>query len=193
SSISRYFDITTTNTVTANYFELMYDSTELQGASRGLLRLNYSSNSGSTWSRVVASTPTTANSAIGYVAKSGNTITLSTTTLKFTASDSVNSSLSPLFILPGSPTINNVVVKDNKVTAYPNPFADQLTIETELAAGIYSIAVMDLNGKIINKQNVEIIEGTNRMVLPTETFAKGIYIINISGNNSNYMIKVVKQ
>jgi hypothetical protein len=59
-------------------------------------------------------------------------------------------------------------------------------------AGKYQIVLLDLNGKTIMNQNIEITESNTRMLMPTENLAKGIYFLNLIGNNSKQTMKVIK-
>jgi hypothetical protein len=187
SSIKRGFDVSVSNNVTATVFEMSYDSTELAGADRGKLRFNKSVNSGVSWSDVTGCTPTTANAATGSVKR--NNIALTGTTL-YTASDSANTPLSPVFVSPSQNTLSEIT--SSQISVYPNPFNTEFTLDMSVEAGKYQIVLLDLNGKTIMNQNIEITESNTRMLMPTENLAKGIYFLNLIGNNSKQTMKVIK-
>ncbi|MBI3233572.1 MAG: T9SS type A sorting domain-containing protein, partial [Bacteroidetes bacterium] len=192
SSIARAYELTTANNVTASYFEMNYDSTELMGANRSKLRINKSTNSGSTWSNISGCTPTSANAATGYVSKLN--LALTGTTL-FTASDSINAPLSPLFVnnTVGGNIAAATAISNNKVSVYPNPFTSDFTLEMEVKGGNYKLMLMDMNGKVMMSENIAMMEGTTRMLIPTTELSKGMYILTIMNGNEMKTIKVVKE
>jgi hypothetical protein len=187
SSISRNYDITVANNVTASVFEMTYDSTELAGADRSKLRFNKSTNNGSTWSNINGCSPSTANTSTGKVIKNG--ITLSGT-IKFTVSDSANTPLSPVFV--NNNQVNSNIEYSSQLMVYPNPFNKEFTIDMNVSAGKYTVMLTDLNGKVIINNNIETIEGNTQMVVPSESLSQGVYILSIVGNNFKQTTKVVK-
>lgn len=187
SSISRNYDITVANNVTASVFEMTYDSTELAGADRSKLRFNKSTNNGSTWSNITGCTPSTANASTGAVRRNGTTLS---GTIKFTVSDSANTPLSPVFV--NNNQVNSNIEYSSQLMVYPNPFNKEFTIDMNVSAGKYTIMLTDLNGKVIINQNIETTEGNILMVIPSESLSKGVYILNIVGNDFKQTTKVVK-
>ena len=189
SSINRNFEVNVASNVTATVFEMNYDSSELAGADRSKLRINQSTNSGATWSDIVGCSSSSANASTGRVYKTG--VSLSGTIL-FTASDSANTPLTPVFV---SNTQNNASATSsvNQFMVYPNPFNNEFTLDMTVVAGTYSIVLTDINGKVIINQNVEAVEGNSKMVLSTSELAQGVYLLNIVSNNGRQTLKVVKQ
>jgi hypothetical protein len=187
SSIKRGFAVSVSNNVTATVFEMNYDSTELAGADRGKLRLNKSVNSGATWSDITGCTPSTANAATGNIKR--NNIALTGTTL-FTASDSANTPLSPVFATTSQKTSSEI--NSSQVSVYPNPFNTEFTLDMNVAAGQYQVVLSDLNGKTMMNQNIEINENNTRMLVPTENLAGGVYFLTLIGNNNKQTMKVIK-
>lgn len=77
------------------------------------------------------------------------------------------------------------------ITVSPNPFNDQLVIETVnlIAAGI-EIKMYDLSGRIIK---LPYKSEADKIYLSTEQLDAGIYFVEIAGNKFSKMVKVVKE
>jgi len=190
SSIARFYDVTTQNAVTATGFELNYDSTELNGNVRGRLRINQSANGGTTWSSISGCSPSTTNASTGKVTK--NNVSLSGT-IRFTASDSLNS-LSPVFVNNNTTTTTTTTEAiSGTISTWPNPFNSSFTAELDVAAGSYQVTLMDMNGKVIESKLVEVQNGKVQMNVSGEGLSSGVYLLNVQGNGSNTHLKVVKQ
>ncbi|MBI3234968.1 MAG: T9SS type A sorting domain-containing protein, partial [Bacteroidetes bacterium] len=190
SSIKRNYTVTVGSAVTASYFEMNYDSTELNGANRSKLRINKSTNSGSTWSNISNCSPTSANNATGYVSKTNVALT---GTILFTTSDSVNSSLSPVFVQ--QTTVNAAMTSLNSINSvYPNPFTEQVTVDFNSAnTGLATIRLTDINGKVVYQSNLSTVEGKNIANINGTQLSSGLYIITIMNGDDVKTSRIIKQ
>jgi PKD repeat protein len=99
-----------------------------------------------------------------------------------------NSKAEPEFTTTLQPTGIKTVTDDGKIKLYPNPFAEELTIEaTENNSS--------MNFEIINTAGQVVASGTvlNKTVVPTEHFLPGVYIVKLSGKNIGEFKKVIKK
>ena len=187
NSIKRYFGF-----VPANYsglltsFELNYDSSELNGADRSKLRMSQSNNSGSSWNILVGGNRSTTASTTGKVSRAN--ISIGASGSWFTASDSVNSPLSPVvnnqqLAIGGQQLANNII-------AYPNPFNSvlNLTAESNLTENTM-LNLYDIEGRLLMSQPVKLNSGTNQLSIATDQLAQGIYLVQFG----TIVMKVVKE
>ncbi|HWB64972.1 MAG TPA: T9SS type A sorting domain-containing protein [Chitinophagales bacterium] len=81
-------------------------------------------------------------------------------------------------------TVNNCTGIDNiagsLVSVYPNPFSNQLSIKTS-AIENGTLTLMDVTGKVVQTVRVNTASGVT--VINTSRLEKGIYMLNIIGNN----------
>ena len=79
------------------------------------------------------------------------------------------------------------VNRANVVMVFPNPFNDGFTISgiTENS----NITVLDVMGKVIHSNTTHNTQHT----IPTTNWAKGLYIVQLRGNQSSTTLKVIKQ
>lgn len=75
-----------------------------------------------------------------------------------------------------------------EVTIYPNPFTNQLFIESTEQFEMFTIC--DLPGKILIEEKLKKNETT---VVNTESLKKGIYILKLTNQQKSKVLKVVKQ
>jgi uncharacterized repeat protein (TIGR01451 family) len=69
--------------------------------------------------------------------------------------------------------------KDGAVALYPNPAAEQATLDlTALAAGSYSVRVLDLTGRVVREQKAA---GAQQQTLPLLGLPAGTYVVQVSG------------
>jgi hypothetical protein len=76
-------------------------------------------------------------------------------------------------------------INSSNVAVYPNPFVNQLTIVVNENS---NLVLTDLTGKQVLNQTL--LTGEN--VLNTQNLAKGIYLVNVVGNNSVQTFKVIR-
>lgn len=71
------------------------------------------------------------------------------------------------------------------IEVFPNPADDELNVRFSLAtAHTVQLTVVDLAGKVIHKQSIQAAEGTNLILLSTETLASGSYLIRFEGEGA---------
>lgn len=85
---------------------------------------------------------------------------------------------------------NDLTTISDKLNLYPNPSSGDinLTFVSDYSENA-NIVVCDITGKLVFKTDLEIDKGQNLIKL--SGFNAGIYIINISGNNTNYTEKFI--
>jgi len=97
--------------------------------------------------------------------------------------------------------INNttgITTNTNNMTslkAYPNPFSDDLTVNfTSYESKTITYAMFDMLGNQVAKERVSVHKGDNEFKINTGVISKGVYFINLSGNDGKKTsaIKVVK-
>lgn len=86
------------------------------------------------------------------------------------------------------------VLRDNKLTAYPNPFNDYLQVKIELVQeGNIIIRVINLLGEEMLRENLtNAAEGENFLLLNTASLHGGIYILQVQTPESRWEIMVEK-
>ena len=89
-----------------------------------------------------------------------------------------------------SKTVSLTFGKNLIVRTFPNPVANELTIEVETAAKMVDISVVDVLGRVVFSKNTE---GANSLKINTTHWQSGIYILKISDNATRFQQKIVKQ
>lgn len=74
--------------------------------------------------------------------------------------------------------------KTLEASVYPNPFQDIINVSFE---GNGLISILDINGKLINSQNVN-----HQAKIDLSSLNKGVYFLNIEGENGKFTQKIVK-
>ncbi|MCZ2129963.1 MAG: T9SS type A sorting domain-containing protein [Bacteroidia bacterium] len=82
-------------------------------------------------------------------------------------------------------------IKSNAaITVYPNPVSDYANIKfDESILGHKQIIVRDLSGRIVEQLNTN----TNTLSFPLNNYPSGIYFINIVSEQTNTVVKLVKE
>lgn len=81
-----------------------------------------------------------------------------------------------------------------RLNAYPNPSMSNMTLSFEDATpGQYDINVMDLNGRAIYNQSVQISSSSARQVIPASQWASGMYLLRVSKEGAQRTMTIVKQ
>ena len=80
------------------------------------------------------------------------------------------------------------------ITVYPNPIVESTSMQISgINNGLVSYTISDIEGKIIRTDIISTATGPETIkVIDMAGFAKGIYLLNIQGNNINQTIRLVK-
>ena len=84
----------------------------------------------------------------------------------------------------------------NQITMglYPNPTTENLTVVIKSASlKNTEIEIVDINGKVIKKEEITLNSGVNQIVLNTNEFANGFYQISIKTDGINLSQRFIKQ
>ncbi|WP_438961514.1 T9SS-dependent M36 family metallopeptidase [Nonlabens sp.] len=113
-----------------------------------------------------------ANRGLGYSASSG----------------SVDSRFDQIEAFDTPPPLNITSLNSSRFTIYPNPTSGIISIVSEQGVKSASLTVHDLNGRLVftHKSNFDTIEKINLSALNS-----GIYVLNIKGEGTNYISKIV--
>ena len=86
-------------------------------------------------------------------------------------------------------------IKEAKLSVYPNPFTDKVTIAYDLKTGSdVSVLVYDLNGRIVkNIQKSNQKSGVNQLTIETRDLKTGIYFYNLKSNSGQITGKLIKK
>jgi hypothetical protein len=77
----------------------------------------------------------------------------------------------------------------SSVNFYPNPFNNQISIESENS--ISNIVILDVVGKQILKMDID--DNKNSVKINTSHLSEGLYIMNVSINNQTKSYKIIKK
>ncbi len=97
----------------------------------------------------------------------------------------INSNIPNGIACPTILSTNNEIRNDTKLSVYPNPTSDFLTIQNQTNATISSIKIIDILGKIV-------LETNEVASINVQKLSKGIYIVEVSCENKNYQQKFIK-
>ena len=87
---------------------------------------------------------------------------------------------------PGLAT-NQVIAADSKISIFPNPTNDILSLKLPNNIAIDKITITDLTGKTVKEQS------QNTEVIHVENLATGIYVLQATSGNDSFETKFVKQ
>ncbi len=81
-----------------------------------------------------------------------------------------------------------------RIAAYPNPATDQVNLKFEDAEkGTYVVAVMDMTGKTIHTQPLQVSSASASLSLESSSWASGLYMVRIMKDGAQRVIPVSKQ
>ncbi len=83
----------------------------------------------------------------------------------------------------------NITEKD-ELAVYPNPTKGAFTIVLPENTVLHELYITDYTSKTVYRQNISANQKT--LMISTEKWAPGVYIIRASGNNNIFAKKVVK-
>ena len=82
----------------------------------------------------------------------------------------------------------------SNVEVFPNPTNKNLHIGVKNSiSDDGNIIIMDLSGKIVHQENIELNNGYNLVNLDIETLSKGVYVIKILSTDIKHIEKIIKQ
>ena len=80
------------------------------------------------------------------------------------------------------------------ISTFPNPVTSSFTLQlSNAAAGTYGVQVMDINGKIVVKQTVEVSGNTASSTINLSNFAAGRYHVVVEKDGVRTVKAIVKQ
>jgi hypothetical protein len=79
-----------------------------------------------------------------------------------------------------------------KVSIYPVPATDKLTIDIPTEFSTSGISVLDVSGKTISSTALTNFAGS-QFVLPVESLGKGFYLLKLQNNNYTVLLKFIKE
>jgi M6 family metalloprotease-like protein len=80
------------------------------------------------------------------------------------------------------------------VEVFPNPFHQNLNLEISLQKrSEVSIQLIDLNGKTLLTESKVLDHGTHKMIIPRNELSPGVYILSITADNFNKILRVSAQ
>ncbi|TAH03204.1 MAG: T9SS C-terminal target domain-containing protein, partial [Sphingobacteriales bacterium] len=79
-------------------------------------------------------------------------------------------------------------------TVWPNPVLDNVnvTLQSDKNQNL-NLRVVDYNGRVVRSQVVNATRGVNQITVNMSTLTKGMYVIQVVGDNLNLTEKVIKQ
>jgi hypothetical protein len=83
----------------------------------------------------------------------------------------------------------NTIEDDSRILLYPNPASDKTTIEIHGIEGAVTVQLVDMQGKIINSQNI-VCEQYYKDIIYTNELPAGIYIVCVIHQNNIYVRKL---
>jgi hypothetical protein len=78
---------------------------------------------------------------------------------------------------------------DSKLTVYPNPVKEQLTLKVDGVFGAYQITLTDLSGRVMLSNTIN----ENIKQLDFTNYPKGIYFLRTGVNDQFTEWKIIKQ
>lgn len=118
----------------------------------------------------------------------------STSTTNPKESQEVDTEEHPLTIDNNYTIPRNTTLKSSSVKVYPNPFANEFTIEVnDEFSQDTTIELFDLQGKLIGTKTLDNHQSLNKIIwYNTQPLKKGIYFLRLSDKNLTETIKLVK-
>jgi hypothetical protein len=80
-----------------------------------------------------------------------------------------------------------------KINTYPNPVTDELNISIDHAdKGTYTISVIDMQGKLVNRQTAEV-NGAYKTSVNTTAWTAGMYHVQLKKDGAQKTMMIVKE
>jgi len=81
-----------------------------------------------------------------------------------------------------------------EANVYPNPVTDEVQLElTNATLGLYNLNIFDTQGRVVLGQTVEVNGGFSKTTLNTSNWASGIYLVKLSNDAGQKVMKIVKR
>ena len=91
-----------------------------------------------------------------------------------------------------SVTINCRVAQHRDIEVFPNPASDYVELAfTSEIAGKASVQLLDLSGRLVHLQDLEVVEGHNAATLDISELSSGVYLMNLVQDQSVSRIKIM--
>lgn len=87
--------------------------------------------------------------------------------------------------------VNEFSLNANSVKLYPNPTDDKVTIVNKSSVKINSATVIDTNGRLIQKLNLN--EGKGEMTISLKSLPSGVYFIKLNSDKEEIIKSVIKK
>jgi PKD repeat protein len=96
-------------------------------------------------------------------------------------------------VVNGVSVVHSAKGQFSAVKAYPNPFADELTIAfVSTASQVINCTLTDVMGNVVLKQQAEARAGDGQLKLSTGALAKGAYFLTLQQEGKSSTVKVIK-
>ncbi|WP_299820670.1 T9SS type A sorting domain-containing protein [uncultured Pontibacter sp.] len=80
-----------------------------------------------------------------------------------------------------------------KTYIYPNPFKSEINIRLHSAVATEAtVQLLDLQGRVVQTETVQLQQGLNELVLPVKPLKNGVYFLRLSGNGISVNQKLVR-
>ena len=87
---------------------------------------------------------------------------------------------------------NATASSDFAMAVYPNPSASQINVEFESeTSGTFELAVFDITGRIVLNNSGNVNEGGNRIGVPVEGLAEGVYNLRVTIANEMASVRLI--
>jgi hypothetical protein len=91
--------------------------------------------------------------------------------------------------------VENINAASFQMRAQPNPFADvlQLNIDNKLSANTANVQIVDIAGKIVFSQIIQLQQGNHNYQLATNQIPNGFYTLRLISEEGQAVQKIIKQ
>lgn len=95
---------------------------------------------------------------------------------------------------PATPdATSNLIISENQLSIYPNPTTAILNLQPQFTTGgILSIQLVDMNGRMIQKKEIKLANGSETQKLDISSYATGNYLLNVQFENHRNTYKIQK-
>jgi hypothetical protein len=91
-------------------------------------------------------------------------------------------------------TMNETSEGSTELNLYPNPFAEQITMEVKSQENsLCNWSIYDMTGNEVIRGNNELMKGENTLNIDASELAKGVYMLNAIINNEKHSFRILKQ